>query len=86
MLGKERISDLNRQQRQKQFDDNKHMIRKLEGLIDVVILTIIYYFLWQFAYDQTLIHKFYGNGKYLLITVYALLTYILLLYGDGFKF
>ena len=71
---------------QRKFDDIKHTVRKFEGLAEVVLLTAIYYILWRFAYDVPTMHNFFGNGKWLLMGVYAFLTLILFQYSDSFKF
>ena len=71
---------------QRRFDDIKHTVRKFEGLAEVVLLTAIYYILWRFAYDVPTMHNFFGNGKWLLMGVYAFLTLILFQYSDSFKF
>ncbi len=73
--------------RMKLFDDIKHTLRKLEGLSEVFALACIYYFMWK-AYYRPLesFHKYYGNGKYILAGVYALLVFFLFLYCDSFKY
>ena len=75
-----------RKLRQQKFDEIKHTLRKIEGIFEVGILTATYYFLWFFAYDVPTMHSFSGNGKWLLMGIYAFLTLILFLYCDGFKF
>ncbi len=80
------MSNLERQQRQRRFDAVKHTVRKFEGLFEVGLLGVIYYFIWRNYYDIPGMHRFYGDGKYLLAAVYAVLTFILFFYGDSFKF
>ena len=80
------MSESERKRRQRKFDEIKHTLRKIEGIIEVTALTAIYYFLWYFAYDVPTMHNFSGNGKWLLMGIYAFLTLILFLYCDSFKF
>ena len=80
------MSESERKRRQRKFDEIKHTLRKIEGIFEVGILTAVYYFLWLFAYDVPTMHSFSGNGKWLLMGIYAFLTFILFLYCDGFKF
>ena len=80
------MDNLERQKKQKKFDEVKHTLRKFEGLLEIGILTVIYYLFWRNCYDIPTMHNFYGNGKYLLAAVYAFLTFVLFFYGDSFKF
>ena len=32
------------------FDGIKHTLRKIEGIFEVILLTLVYYFIWQYAY------------------------------------
>ena len=80
------MSESERKRKQRRFDEIKHTLRKIEGIIEVTALTAIYYFLLYFAYDVPTMHNFSGNGKWLLMGIYAFLTLILFLYCDSFKF
>ena len=80
------MSESERKRKQRRFDEIKHTLRKIEGIIEVTVLTAIYYYLWYFAYDVPTMHNFSGNGKWLLMGIYAFLTLILFLYCDSFKF
>ena len=75
-----------RAERQQQFDDMKHTIRKCEGLLEVISLAFLYYVIWRICYNDAGFYSYFGNGKYVLIGVYALLTFILFLYCDSFKY
>lgn len=68
------------------FDDMKQAIRKLEGLLEIIALAFIYFFVWRTNYRDPNLHAYYGNGKYILAGVYAFLVLILFLYCDNFKF
>ena len=67
------------------FDDIKHLLRKVEGVAEVLILTLIYYLIWKANYrvDEA---AFYGNGKFVLCGIYAMLTFIIFYLCDSFKF
>jgi len=64
----------------------KSTIRALEGIIEVALLSIVYYLVWRYGYDEGVFPAYYGNGKYALIAVYALLTIVAFFNFDGFKF
>lgn len=68
------------------LDGVKRTIRALEGFAEVAILTATYYFVWRFGYDIGTFPAYYGNGKYVLSGVYALLLMVLFRNFDGFKF
>ena len=68
------------------FDGIKHTLRKVEGMIEVALLTLAYYFVWQYAYRSTVLPSYFGMGKYVLLGVYAVLTFLLFHYSDGFKY
>lgn len=80
------MSELQRRQKQKRFDEVKGTLRKVEGLIEVVILSVVYYVIWRKMYNIPTMHNFYGNGKYLLVAVYGFLTFIMFMFSDGFKY
>lgn len=67
------------------FDVIKHLLRKVEGLFEVVILTIAYFYVWKGNYriDEA---AFYGNGKFVLTGIYAFLIFLVFYLCDSFKF
>ncbi len=66
---------------------NKNTIRKIEGLIELLIMAIAYYFIWKhMIFDKEYFNPFLGRGKYLLIGVYYLLMLIIIHLCEGFKF
>lgn len=67
-------------------NDYKGFIRKMEGLIEVVILAVLYYYMWKWCYRDTVSPNYYGFGKILLMAVYAFLTVILFFLCDSFKY
>ena len=68
------------------FDGIKHTLRKVEGIIEVMLLTLAYYLVWQYAYRNTVSPSYFGMGKYVLLGVYAVLMLLLFHYSDGFKY
>lgn len=68
------------------FDGIKHTLRKVEGVSEVAVLTLIYYLVWRFAYMNEVSPSYVGFGKFVLMGVYALLLLLLFHYSDGFKY
>lgn len=59
-------------------------MRKVEALFEVTLLSCVYYFLWKYLYRPDGYFPYYGNGKFILAGVYALLVFILFYYCDSF--
>ena len=74
------------QNRKKQLSGAKSLIRSLEGFLEILALTIVYYITWRKGYDHNLFPAYFGYGKYVLSGVYALLVLVLFFAFDGFKF
>ena len=73
--------------RQRQRDGIKGTLRKAEGFLELTMLTVIYYVIWRYLiYDGTLFPHYFGNGKYVLCLVYALIAMILIYMCDGFRY
>jgi len=72
--------------KKKDYHGIKSVIRGIEGIIEVCILTLVYYFVWRGGYDSTLFPLYLGKGKYLFAGIYALLVLVLFFALDGFKF
>ena len=69
------------------FDGMKRTIRIIEGFLEVLILAAAYYIVWRSGYERSDgFPAYYGNGKYVLAGVYALLVIMIFLNFDGFKF
>lgn len=73
-------------QKKTQLSGVKSLIRSIEGLIEVLILTVLYYFVFRNGYDDPLFPDYAHNGKYVLCGIYALLVIVLFFGMDGFKF
>lgn len=74
------------QNKKKQLSGAKSLIRNLEGFLEILILTIVYYVTWRRGYANDLFPAYFGYGKYVLAGVYALLVLVLFSAFDGFKF
>ena len=45
------------------FDGVKGTIRSLEGFVEVLLLSVAYYYIWRNGYDRGVFPSYYGNGK-----------------------
>ena len=61
------------------FEDMKGFVRVAETLLEIIILTLAYYFVWMKGYD---LEYFAYKGKYVLMGVYAVLLYALFLNSE----
>ena len=71
--------------KQQQFNNNKSALRKLESIIEVAILTYLYYLAWSLFY-RTQMAPYLGMGKWVLLGIYVVITLALLAVIDGLKF
>lgn len=69
----------------KRNEERKHLIRKAEAAIQVVVFTVLYYATWLLSY-QDVTFPYLGRGKYVLMGIYAVLMFILFHYSDGFNY
>ena len=68
------------------YEDTKGFVRLMETLLEVLVLTVLYYVVWRKAYPDG---GFLYKGKYVLMGLYATLTLVFfqnsnLLYFQGF--
>ena len=61
------------------YEDTKGFLRVAETLLEVLILTLIYYFVWKNGYD---FFSFAYMGKYVLMGLYGVLLYAFFQYSD----
>ena len=54
------------------YEDTKGLLRVAETLLEILILTVLYYVVWRKGYD---LPAFEYKGKYVLMGVYAVLLY-----------
>ena len=72
--------------KQYKLDRAKGMIRAAEGLLEIVVLALVYYVIWRKCYRPLGFPGYNGYGKYVLAGIYGLLSMFLFANFDGFKF
>lgn len=58
------------------YEDTKGFLRLAETLLEVAILTVLYYLVWRRGYPGGIFPGFLYMGKYVLMAVYAVLLYV----------
>ena len=66
--------------------NTKGIVRNLEGLLESLVLAILYYIVWRNVYDAALFPNYFGNGKFILMGIYVLLCMVVLRNTDGFTY
>jgi len=66
--------------------DSRSLLRTVECFLEILILTLLYYYIWRNLYPKGLFHKFYFRGKYVLMGLYAVLLGFFLFNADAFSF
>ena len=66
--------------------NTKGTVRNLQGLLESIVLAILYYFVWRKGYEAGIFPNSFGNGKYVLMGVYVLLCIVVFRNTDGFTF
>lgn len=64
----------------------KSIIRGVEGVLEVAIMTFLYAFVWRNGYDQGLFPTYYDLTTNVLFGIYAFLLLVLFFSFDGFSF
>ena len=67
-------------------DDTKGLLRVVECIVEVLVLSVVYYLIWRNCYSEGTFPTYYFNGKYVLAGVYALLIYFVFINSDSFLF
>lgn len=66
---------------------NKNTIRKIESVIELVVLSLIYYYVWRnFIFDKEYFWPMLGRGKYVLMGIYFILSMVIIHLCEGFKY
>lgn len=68
------------------FDGIKHTLRKMEGIIEVAILTLIYFLVCRYVYGNDVLRSYSGVEEFILMGIYGLLLLLFFHYSDGFKY
>ena len=64
----------------------KGVLRTLSGAFELLLLSYIYYYVWRHGYESGTFPAYLGNGKYILAGVYCLLSTVLIVNFEGFRF
>ena len=64
----------------------KGTVQHIESVLQVLVFSLLYYFVWRKGYDDGNFPPYFGNGKYVLAGVYAVLAYLFIRNSDGFQF
>lgn len=66
-------------------EDAKDLIKRGEAVLQVIVLTILYYIVWR-TYGLEVFPAYYGRGKFVLMGIYAVMVMLLFHYSDGFGY
>lgn len=80
------MTNIDRKRKQRKFDDMKNALRRVEALVEVLILTYAYMLVWKYSYRPFGINPYYGFGKYVIAIIYALLLIVIFTYCDSLRF
>ena len=68
-------------------EDTKGLVRSIECIFEIAILSVLYYAVWREGYHEGgTFPNYFFNGKYVLMGVYALLLFLFFKNSDCFKF
>lgn len=70
----------------KNIDEYKNLIRFVEGVLEISVLTIVYILCWKYLYREIMIRNYYGRGKWILAGVYFSVLFITFKGTDCFKY
>ena len=66
--------------------NTKGVLRRMESLIEIIVVSVVYYLIFRHAYDSEVLYPYLGKGKYLLMALYAVLAGLFIANMDGFQF
>ncbi|MDD6550274.1 MAG: sugar transferase [Lachnospiraceae bacterium] len=66
--------------------EEKDLVRKLEGLAEVFILTVLYFYIWKTEYSVMYVRTFYGRGRIVLMGIYFIIMYVIMYLTEGMRF
>ena len=64
----------------------KGTVQSIETLLEVLLLSVLYFVFWWKTYDADLADSFSDYSRYMLVGVYAALVYLFIKNSDGFQF
>ncbi len=66
---------------------NKNTVRRIESIIELLVLTLVYYYVWRnFIFTKLYFWPMVGRGKYVLMAVYFILVLVIVHLCEGFKY
>lgn len=68
------------------YENTKTLVRSFKSLLEVIILSIIYYIVWKNGYDSGVFPAYAGGGKFVLMGIYGILVYVFFHNTEGFQF
>lgn len=77
------------------YENIKQTVRRLESILQIVTLAVVYYLVWRYSYPTVerverpysgFFPTYYGNGKYVLMFIYAFLSVILFHLTECFQY
>lgn len=66
--------------------EEKDLVRKLEGVAEVFILTVLYFYIWKSEYSVMYVRTFYGRGRIVLMGIYFIIMYVIMYLTEGMRF
>ena len=66
--------------------EEKDLIRKLEGMAEVLILTVLYFYIWKSEYSVMYVRTFYGRGRIVMMGIYFIIMYVIMYLTEGLRF
>lgn len=66
--------------------NTKGVVRRIESLLEIIAISLVYYAVFKNGYDNAGFHAFLGRGKFVLVGLYALLSGLFIMNTDGFQF
>lgn len=66
--------------------EEKDLIRKLEGMAEVLILTVLYFYIWKTQYSVMYVRTFYGRGRIVMMGIYFIIMYVIMYLTEGLRF
>lgn len=67
-------------------ESTKGLVRGIESFVEIAILSVIYYLAWDFFYNAQGSPLYEYKGKFVLMGVYGVISYIFFKNMDGFRF
>lgn len=71
---------------QHNHNGTKYLLRRIEALFEMGVFCVVYFYIWKFFYRDHGFYPYYGNGKYILAGVYAMLLLAVMYNCEAFKF